>query len=208
MVRKYVRLSDYSSRRLLLSVALGWTLLPITHAGAQSPPASVSAAPKVKAAAPKPIESSGKPLFTVPEDGLGDNKWLSGATRVVREITVKRPTEDLVICVAGCVETQARVVFAQPTEYVPPKPADPASDAAGMSRAAKPSAAIEADPAVSTPVSDSAPKPEFKPSMAEPAPADGATDSQPASKDTAPPSEGDAATKSPSGDGAPASDAK
>lgn len=62
---------------------------------------------------------------------MGNVEWLSGATRVVREITAKRPHEDLVICIAGCVEKQERVVFAQPAEIVTPKkPDETISDAA------------------------------------------------------------------------------
>lgn len=56
-----------------------------------------------------------KHLYTVPEDGMGDKAWLSGANSIVREIMAKRPDEDLVICVAGCVAMD-RVVYAQPAE--------------------------------------------------------------------------------------------
>ena len=107
--------------RFILSAGIAWSLIPI--AAADAPEKS-------------PAEPT-KRLFTVPEDGMGDKTWLSGATRLVREITEKRPNEDLVICVAGCVVAD-RVVYAQPAE-VPPKdePVAAAEPADGKSEAAK-----------------------------------------------------------------------
>lgn len=106
MVAKCVRVSG----RLLLSAALSWTLIPIAIADAPSSMDAEHSGAKVG------TDTAVKQLHTIPEDGIGDIKWLSGATRIVREIIAKRPKEDLIICVAGCVETQDRVVYAQPTE--------------------------------------------------------------------------------------------
>lgn len=114
MLRKSARVCG----RLTMSAVISWSLIPIAVADA---PAPASAEP---AAAAQPA----KRLHTVPEDGLGDDHWLSGATRIVREILAQRPNEDLVICVAGCVPKQDRVVYAQPAE-APSKPANVVSDA-------------------------------------------------------------------------------
>jgi hypothetical protein len=117
----------------MLSAALSWTLIPI--ASAEAPPMLLESD---ETSDDSSVGSSGdaqgdarfQQLNTVPEDGLGNEAWLSGATRIVREITLKRPNEDLVICIGGCLDKQARVVFAQPAEIVSKKPADTMSDAA------------------------------------------------------------------------------
>ena len=106
MFRKSVRVAS----RIAVSAAISWTLIPIAIDDAPAP------TPSGTAAAPQAGAPSGKRLFTVPEDGMGDTHWLSGATRAVREIMLKRPNEDLVICVAGCIAKQDRVVYAQPSE--------------------------------------------------------------------------------------------
>jgi hypothetical protein len=152
MIRSSVRMFV----RLLLSVVLSWTLIPVVNAHAQSsdepavesaPPPSETpeaAAPESESSSSPSADASSEPparnLNTIPEDGLGNSVWLSGATRVVREITAKRPNEDLVICIAGCVEKQDLVVFAQPAEVVPKKPDETTSDAAPVS--AKPATAV------------------------------------------------------------------
>ena len=141
MLRKPVQIAG----RLAVSAALSWTLIPIAVAEGPAPN------PAGTAAAPQPGEPSGKRLFTVPEDGMGDAEWLSGATRFVREVVQKRPNEDMVICIAGCLANQDRVVFAQPAEPVSPKPKDVMSDGAPSMPPAAPAPAA------------SAPKPTVKP---------------------------------------------
>lgn len=158
MVRKSVRVSS----RLILSAALSWTLIPIANADAPtSPPPSSSRSPAA-ASAPRG-DSAYKKLNTIPEDGMGDKEWLGGLTRVAREIMAKRPNEDLIICIAGCVETQDRVVFAQPAEPVRPKPVDMYSDAAPVN--VEPAAAtsqadqpkpVDAKPAADKPAAEAA----------------------------------------------------
>ncbi len=145
MLRKSVRVSS----RLALSAAISWTLIPIAVADAPSTPTSNSAAAEASVA-------PAKRLFTVPEDGMGDKRWLSGATRFVREILAKRPNEDLVICIAGCVGKQDRVVYAQPAEVSPPN--DQVSDADADTDAA-PAAANKSEfvPTMAKPQSQDAP---------------------------------------------------
>ncbi|MEQ1653524.1 MAG: hypothetical protein ABL897_13625 [Hyphomicrobium sp.] len=166
MVRKSVRVSG----RLALSAALSWTLIPIAIADA--PPAADQSGGNVG------TDTAVKQLHTIPEDGIGDNKWLSGATRAVREIMAKRPKEDLIICVAGCVETQDRVVYAQPTEAVDVLNAETISNVAPkIAPAAMPAQADAAKPddakdavKVSEPVT---------PAMVNPAPAAAVTPAAP-----------------------------
>lgn len=86
MFRKSVRVAS----RIAVSAAISWTLIPIAIADAPAP-TPLGGTP---AAAPQAGAPSGKRLFTVPEDGMGDTHWLSGATRAVREIMLKRPNED------------------------------------------------------------------------------------------------------------------
>jgi hypothetical protein len=123
-----VRKSSRVCGRLVMSAAISWSLIPIANADA---PTSSDKQPEISNAA---------------------------ATRIVREITAKRPKEDLVICIAGCVGKQDRVVFAQPTEYVPPKPAATTADSG-------------AKPAVPAPTKAASEKPETKPAKAATAPA-------------------------------------
>lgn len=122
MLRNCVRVSS----RLAISAAISWTLIPIASADAPAPQDKAAASPAASS------DSTGEPptkvLHTVPEDGIGDVKWLSGATRFVRETVAKHPKEDLVICIGGCIPYQQRIVYAQPTEYVPPKPDEQVSD--------------------------------------------------------------------------------
>jgi hypothetical protein len=138
MDRKSVRVCC----QLALSAMLSWTLIPI--ANAETPSAA-----RTPAAGKAPRgDDAFKKLNTVPEDGMGDKEWLGGLTRVAREIMAKRPNEDLIICIAGCVDKQDRVVFAQPAEPVRPKPVDTYSDAAPVSAtpAAATSEAVEPKP--------------------------------------------------------------
>ena len=89
MLRKSARVSG----RLIVSAVISWTLIPIAVADAPSSSTKPTSAAEV--------EANFKRLHTVPEDGIGDEHWLSGATNFVREVLAKRPNEDLVICVAG-----------------------------------------------------------------------------------------------------------
>ena len=190
MIRSSLRLSG----GLVLSVALSLSLVPTGDARAQSSDVKSSDAPSAEApaqnVAPPALETSSdssgasasetpaKGLETIPEDGMGDVVWLSGATRIVRELTALRPKEDLVICIAGCVEKQDRVVFAQPAEIAPKKPADTMSDAgpavtppAATAKAAMTPAAAKPAEAAAAPASGpvhAMKKSEFEPSMAQP----------------------------------------
>ena len=176
-----IRSSARVCNRLVLSAALSWTLLPIAVAEAQSSPeadsaTSSEASPDATSDSPSDTSSDAsssdssssntssgdtsaqtdtvaKPLYTVPEDGMGDTTWLSGATRIVREITLKRPHEDLVICIAGCNPKLERVVYAQPAEIVTKKPTDVAtqgSPAAASAPAVAP-APVAAQPEAAMP---------------------------------------------------------
>ena len=191
MIRSCLRLSG----ALVLSVAVGMSLVLAGGVRAQSSdtqasdrPASgtPSAEAPVQDAAPPASETSSdsssdsasetpaKGLETIPEDGMGDTVWLSGATRIVRELTALRPKEDLVICIAGCVEKQDRVVFAQPAEMPLKKPVDTMSDAgpavtppAVQPKAAETPAPVKPAEAAAAPAS-AMKKSEFEPSMAQP----------------------------------------
>lgn len=150
-----------SIARFALSAAVSWSLIPI-------------------AAAEAPDKSSTDPmkhLLTVPEDGMGDKEWLSGANRIVREIMAKRPDEDLVICVAGCVAPD-RVVYAQPAEKKEEKAeAAAATDAAPASETAKAEGAKPEGP----PLAKAKPAPEMpKADAAVTEPASGAAGEKPA----------------------------
>jgi hypothetical protein len=145
------------SGALFLSAAFSMTLAPNASAQSSDAPAAEAPVEQSKPAAPEapaaeapsneasnnsnPDDASVTPvknLESIPADGLGDTAWLSGATRIVREITLKRPNEDLVICIAGCVEKQDRVVYAQPAEIVSKKPDETMSDAGPAAPAAVP----------------------------------------------------------------------
>lgn len=153
MLRKSARVSG----RLVVSAAISWTLIPIAVADAPSPAAS----PASTAAAD---EAKFKKLHTVPEDGIGDEHWLSGATNFVREVMAKRPNEDLVICVAGCLAKQDRVVYAQPAEPTSRKPANSVSE---LSPAAPGDPGVVGTAASSAEQGD-AEKGAFVPTMAQP----------------------------------------
>jgi hypothetical protein len=96
-----------------------------------------------------PAADPTKNLNTVPEDGMGNDTLWSGSTRIVQEILQKRPNEDLVICIGGCVEKLDRVVFAQAAEPAAMKPGAAVTDAA-------PSAAAPAPANVTEPAKSSA----------------------------------------------------
>jgi hypothetical protein len=151
MLRRPVRVAG----RIAVLAAISWTLIPIAIADAPAPMQVAAASTS------EPGESGGKQLFTVPEDGMGDTHWLSGATRLVRDILQKRPNEDLVICIAGCIASQGRVVYAQPTDpdY---RAKDLVSDGAATVPAAKPPAAAQAEPETSEPQTSEANTPVAK----------------------------------------------
>lgn len=153
MLRKSARVSG----RVAVSALLSWTLIPIAVADAPTPS-------KTPASAAEAADANFKRLHTVPEDGIGDDHWLSGATNLVREILVKRPKEDLVICVAGCIGKQDRVVYAQPSEPTSRQPV-------GVVSEAKPAPAMTPD-ADKPEHADAEQKPEFVPTMAQPETAD------------------------------------
>lgn len=158
MLRKSARVSG----RIAASAILSWSLIPIAVADAPS-----SAPTETAAQSGQP---GGKRLHTVPEDGLGDEQWLSGATQLVRDVLLKRPKEDLVICVAGCVSKQDRVVYAQPADLAVKRSADVQSDA--------------------SPATDAGKRSEFVPSMAgeegAAAPVEGAAADSPVQSDETP----------------------
>ena len=190
MLRKSARVSG----RLVVSAAISWTLIPIAVADAPS----TGASPASSAAAE---EAKFKKLHTVPEDGIGDEHWLSGATNFVREVMTKRPNEDLVICVAGCLAKQDRVVYAQPAE---PTSRQPSKSVSELSPAATGNAEA-ADTAASSAQQGDAEKGAFVPSMAQPenaeAPSESATEAapetseQPAAESSEPASTGSEATE-------------
>lgn len=111
---------------------------------------------------------------------MGDDHWLSGATSVVREIMLKRPKEDLVICVAGCVEKQDRVVYAQPADLAIKRKAEVVSDAAIPADEADKRA--EFVPSSSTPENAEAPAADAPAADAPPS----AQSAEPAAQDAAP----------------------
>ncbi len=56
-----------------------------------------------------------KILHTIPEDGGGDDLF-PASSRLVRDLVAVRPKEDLIICIAGCVQGLDRVVYSQPVD--------------------------------------------------------------------------------------------
>lgn len=172
MLRKSARVSG----RIVVSAVLSWALIPIAVADAPTQ----STNPK---SAAESAEANFKRLHTVPEDGMGDDHWLSGATNFIRQVLAQRPNEDLVICVAGCIGKQDRVVYAQPAEPTSRQPVGVVSDAMpapAMDSTAETPAQADAgtSPGEPSPVESSEPaaastddadkKPEFVPSMAQP----------------------------------------
>lgn len=179
MLRKSARISG----RVVVSAVISWTLIPIAVADAPAPSANPPSAAES-------AEAKFKRLHTVPEDGIGDDHWLSGATNFVRMILAQRPNEDLVICIAGCVPKQDRVVYAQPAEPTSRKPLGVVSDAAPVAtpatEAETPAQAATAPADQSKPAvaaDGDAKKLEFVPSMAKPetagAASEGSTESAP-----------------------------
>ena len=163
MVGKCMRVSG----RLVVSAAISWSLIPIANADAPQPSDKQSEITDTAAPGSASGEAAQKLLHTVPEDGMGDTKWLSGATRIVREITLKRSKEDLIICIAGCVPKQDRVVYAQPTEYVAPKPDATASETSGAAPKISPAKAETEKPAAKPATTANAPAvaPSAKPAV-------------------------------------------
>lgn len=161
-------------------------------------PSEESSSPADDTASAAPAGAAEKNLNTIPEDGMGNDTWMSGATRLVREILQKRPNEDLVICIGGCVDRMGRVVFAQAAEVTPKAPeasiskAAPAPDAPALIEPAaavnpvivpvpltatkSPDAAQETQPAIAPAAKATAASemktPGFVPSMARPVAAD------------------------------------
>ena len=183
MLRKSARVSG----RIVVSAVLSWTLMPIAVADAPVPSAS-------PASAEESAEAKFKRLHTVPEDGIGDTHWLSGATNFVRTVMEQRPKEDLVICVAGCVPKQDRVVYAQPAEPTSRQRPGVVSDAAPATQpspAADTPAQADAGASASEPAAAAEGETknlEFVPSMAEPkgagAASEGASESVPETVET------------------------
>jgi hypothetical protein len=128
----------------------GSTAEPAAESSPEAPAESTTdeaASPPEDTAIATPAQDPQKNLNTVPEDGLGSDAWWSGSTRTVREILQRRPNEDLVICIGGCVERLDRVVFAQASEPTAKKPEAAVSDAApaaGAAVAAPPVATVKA----------------------------------------------------------------
>jgi hypothetical protein len=113
-------------------------------AESSSDSSEVSASPSDDTATAAPAEGAAKNLNTVPEDGMGSDALWSGSTRIVHEILQKRPNEDVVICIGGCVEKMDRVVYAQAAEPAAMKPgaavtaAAPSADALAPVKASEP----------------------------------------------------------------------
>jgi hypothetical protein len=97
-----------------------------------------------------------KNLNTIPEDGMGSDAWWSGTTRLVREILQKRPNEDVVICIGGCVERLDRVVYAQVAEPAPMKPVAAVKDAAPSPEAPASAAVAAVKPVAAAKISEPA----------------------------------------------------
>lgn len=57
-----------------------------------------------------------KNLNSVPLDGFSSQAANSPNSPLVRQLVAARPSEDLVICIAGCFSGRDRVVYAQPVD--------------------------------------------------------------------------------------------
>lgn len=109
------------------SLGTGATLIAIAAAsGLASVPAVLAQSPVEVAAAdaqppasdvPQASATQQKRLFSVPEDGSGENEVV--APRIVRELMSLRPKEDLIVCIAGCPPGRDRVIYSQPVEETP-----------------------------------------------------------------------------------------
>lgn len=186
MIRSFLRLSG----RIVVSMALSCTLIPIASADEPaSPPASeATAAPSETGSADAGTPQ--KNLDTVPEDGLGDTKWLSGATKVVRDLQAARPNEDLIICIGGCLSYADRVIYSQPAEPPEAKPVKvPAKTVSDAAPAASPATKTEeSKPAPSAQKAEAEKKPAFVPSMSTPkTPSEAAPESTPKTGDASSP---------------------
>lgn len=165
------------------------TLIPVLNS------AIATAADGPTATAPA---AAGKKLFSVPEDGSG-NDDLPASSRLVRDIIQARSNEDLIICIAGCIPGTDRVVYAQPIDPESKKKEPVVSDA----QAPAPAAATQAEPVPQTepapvakaaepapagePVKDAAEeKPATEPAAAEAPASDGAGHMEPTAADPSP----------------------
>lgn len=132
------------------SLALSATsLVPVWYSSQASAAGSPAAAEPVKSALQSPV----------PEDGSGADD-LPASSRLVRDVLAAHPNEDLVICIAGCRPGFDRVIYAQPADPRPTKPAN-----------------VAATPPAATPVATQTPAQPSQPSTdkaAEAKPAEGA----------------------------------
>ncbi len=110
-----------------ISLSTGTTLIAFAAASgfASVPAVLAQSAVEVAAAdaaspaskAPQAAATEPKRLFSVPEDGSGENEVV--APRIVRELMSLRPKEDLIVCIAGCSPGRDRVIYSQPVEETP-----------------------------------------------------------------------------------------
>lgn len=112
-------------RSILAGSALVAIFLSPAQADDQAPKASGAGA-SAKAAASgnssgRSGPTQGKVLYTVPEDGMVAED-VPASSRLVRDLIGKHPSEDVIICLAGCRSLHNRVVYAQPAEPVAAKP--------------------------------------------------------------------------------------
>jgi hypothetical protein len=174
-------------RSILAGSALVAIFLSPAQAGDPAPKASGAGAAAKAAASGNTSGRSGptqgKILYTVPEDGMVAED-VPASSRLVRDLIGKHPSEDVIICLAGCRSLHNRVVYAQPAEPVAAKPAAKVSEG-GSEPPVKPAIAnsVEDKPKMSpaTAVKPAAapemPKAETaksEPAKAEPAKADAA----------------------------------
>lgn len=164
------------------AVVLSVPLFAMAAAMAQADDSKASATPPPAQPVTQPSAATPthKRLHTIPEDGMATDQP-PAATRFVREIMAARPSEDLIICVAGCYSHRDKIIYAQPVETPPPAPKQPMADAAPAAKPAPSAAAgkssaepVKAAPAATT-VINAAPSAAAMP--AEPAPSEAAKDS-------------------------------
>lgn len=124
-----MRLSHSFGRAATIAGMALYLSLGVPAVAQDAPPPPAGASPPGNAAANKAAPSNiepgkptqGKILYTVPEDGMGAPDVPSDS-RLVRDLVSKHPSEDVIICLAGCRTSVDRVVYSQPAEEKP-KPA-------------------------------------------------------------------------------------
>ena len=126
---------------------LPWSAVAFAAALAQNIGGAAAIEPPAKSATPAAaVYNAPAPQnmpHSIPEDGMGDI-GVPASSRLVRQLLAAHPNQDMVICIAGCRPGVDRVVYAVPSDPLPP------AIAVTQPVAAEPAATGEAEPQKAT----------------------------------------------------------